>query len=283
MVSMARDDTRTPAVAARTGQSGRSGPCGGQPTRRRGRSARLAALVLAVGLLQGCATALDTTVTTFHEPEASWVGKRFAIVPDGDQRDSLEFQSYAAQVGHGLQRNGLVPAGGGRADVDVHLRYQVEELRPLRYSTPVYGGIGPGWAWGPYPYAYPYGFYYGRPPYWPMGYMMIGADTREYRTWRHELKVDLGKAGESARQFQATASTESGSASLVSVMPALVEAIFHDFPGPNGQVRHVPVQLREPEPTATRAPAPGAAAGSATGAPAGPADGQSSRTQVPSN
>lgn len=241
MVSMARDDTRTSSRRVATA---------------------LVALALVVATLQGCATALDTTVTTFHQAGETWAGKRFAIVPDASQRDSLEYQSYAALVSRGLQRNGLVPAADGRADVDVSLRYKVEELRPLIYSSPVYGGIGPVWGGFPYGYPYYYGPYYGRVPYWPMGYAYVGSETREYRNWRHELKVEMGKPGVMPPQYQASAVVDGANAALVSYMPALVEAIFHDFPGPNGQVRHVQVELREPAPS-------GAA--------------QSSRTQVPSN
>ena len=241
MVSMARDDTRT--SWSRVG-------------------AALAGLTLVVATLQGCATALDTTVTSFHQPGASWAGKRFAIVPDASQRDSLEYQSYAALVSRGLQQNGLVPAAEGRAEVDVTLHYKVEELRPLVYHSPVYAGFGP--VWGGYPYYYGpfYGPYFGRAPYWPMGYAYVGGETRAYRNWRHELKVDIGKPGATSQQYQATAVVEGSNAALVSYMPALVEAIFHDFPGPNGQVRHVQVELREPAAENTN---------------------QSSRTQVPSN
>lgn len=262
MVSMARDDTRSSSTRVGAG---------------------LSALAVVVALLQGCATALDTTVTAFHQAEVSWVGKRFAIVPDGSQRDSLEFQSYAALVSQGLQKNGLVPAGsaaGAMADVDVRLQYKAQELRPLSYSTPYYGYGAFGPMWGPYPYYY--GTYYARAPYWPMGYGIAGAETREYRNWRRELKVDIGKPGESGRQFEATAISDGAQASLVQVMPALVEAIFHDFPGPNGQVRHVPVELREPaKGDAARGDA---ATGDAAGSPAAgsPAAGQSRNTQLPS-
>lgn len=232
---------------------------------------------MVVALLQGCATALDTTVTAFHQSEVSWAGKRFAIVPDGSQRDSLEFQSYAALVSQGLQKNGLValgPSASGAADVDVRLHYKAEELRPLVYSTPYYGYGAFGPLWGPYPYYY--GPYYARAPYWPMAYGVVGAETREYRSWRRELKVDIGKPGESGRQFEATAASDGANASLVQVMPALVEAIFHDFPGPNGQVRHVQVELREPAPGAP-------ATDSAPARPVNqPSAGQSSNTQVPS-
>ena len=205
------------------------------------------ALVLAV--LAGCATRLDTTVTTFHQPGLEWQGKRFEIVADEGQRDSLEFKAYADLVSQGLQRNGLVPAGSGRADVDVRLQYKVEELRPLRYSSPAYYGYGfYGPLWGP-PYRPgpwgPYG-YYGFGPYWAVPMGVTATETREYRNWRHELKVDLGPPGGAKQVYEATAAAESGSASLASVMPALVEAIFHDFPGPNGQVRQVEVELQQP-------------------------------------
>ena len=248
----------------------------------------LLALGLLLAILQGCATRLDATVTSFHQPDLSWQGKRFAIVADESQRDSLEFKAYADLVGQALQRNGLVPAGTSRADVDVKLRYKVEELRPLRYSSPVYYGFyGPYWgpAYGFYPYGPYYGYYGWYGPYWgvPMG--VAATETREYRNWRHELKLDLGPPG-GKPQYEATATAETGSASLANVMPALVEAIFHDFPGPSGQVRQVEIELREPAGPATGAGSGGSPTPSSGGNPGprssgGPAP-QSSGSQAPS-
>ena len=243
----------------------------------------LLALGLLLAVLQGCATRLDATVTSFHQPDLSWQGKRFEIVADERQRDSLEFKTYANLVSQALQRNGLVPAGMSRADVDVKLRYKVEELRPLRYSSPVYYGGFYGPYWGPAYWPYPYGYYgfYGYGPYWSMA----ATETREYRNWQHELKVELAPRG-GPSQYEATATAEAGSASLANVMPALVEAIFHDFPGPTGQVRQVEIELREPAVSATKAGSGGSPTSPSDGSPSPQPSGgqtpQSSGSQVPS-
>lgn len=217
------------------------------------------ATALLIAGLQGCATRLDTTVTAFHEPDLAWKGKRFVIVADERQRDSLEFKAYADLVSQALQRNGLVPiVATNRADIDVKLQYKVDELRSTRYDSPAYYGSygfyggygfwGPGAYWGrPYRRGWGpsyYGFY-GPGPYWAVP-MYYPAQPRVYSSWRHELKVDLGQPGVEKQQFEATASTENNSSSQANVMPALVEAIFHDFPGPSGQSRQVEVELREP-------------------------------------
>ncbi len=233
----------------------------------RWRGLALLGVLLVLAVLQGCATRLETTVTAFHEPALSWKGKTFTIVADERQRDSLEFKAYADRVSQALQRNGLIPASGARSDVDVKLQYQIVELPATRYSSPAlygnlglyggYGFYGPFWGlpyrgglWGP-------GFgYYGVGPYWsvPLGYATT--ETRSYRNWRHELKVDIGSPGVARRQYEATATTDNQSTALANVMPALVEAIFHDFPGPNGQVRQLEIELREPTPQSSASQAP---------------------------
>jgi hypothetical protein len=241
------------------------------------------ALVLAAGLLQGCATTLEAQVTSFHEERAQWKGKRFVIVPRDDQRDSLEFKAYADRVARALESKGLVAATPGSAELEVRLRYGSKEQRPLVYSAPTYGyGVfGPAWSWG----AYPAGVYYGWYPYFPMTYGVIGTDYREYRNWRQELHVEIVAPASSSRLYEATAFTEGSSDALAAVMPALVEAMFHDFPGPNGQVRQVAVELRGPPaaaaPAAAPASPPGAAPAAAPGV-AAPDAGQSSGNQSPS-
>ena len=228
------------------------------------RAISLAVVVVAGSLLQGCATTLETQVTSFHEAQVQWQGKRFVIVSRDDQRDSLEFKAYADRVARALEAKGLVSVPAGSApEVEARLRYGSQEQRPTVYSAPVYGyGVfGPAWAWNPYPYRG--GAYYGWYPYFPMTYSVVGSDYREYRSWRQELHVEISAAGSSARLYEATAFTEGSSNALAAVMPALVEAMFHDFPGPNGQVRQVQVELREPPATA----APGAAQSSGSQSP----------------
>ncbi len=209
----------------------------------------LGALVLAAagtvtGGLAGCASTIETQVTAFHEAQTSWRGKRFVVVPSEAQRDSLEFRAYADLVSRALEARGLVPAAGSAADVQVRLHYRSSEQRPLVYSSPVvgYGAIGPAWG---YPYPYRGSVHFGWYPWWG-SYGVVANDYREYRTWRRELRVEMQAPGSSQRLYEGTAFTDGGSDALPAVMPALVEAMFHEFPGPNGQPRRVEVQLREP-------------------------------------
>lgn len=217
-------------------------------------SALVAGLALVcAAVLPGCATTLDTQVTAFHDARTTWVGKRFAMVPADDQRDSLEFRAYADLVSRALQSKGLVASPEPGADVQVRLQYRSTEQRPLVYSSPVvgYGAIGPAWGFGAYPGAG--GVYFGWYPYWG-SYGVVASEYRQYRTWRRELRVQIQAPGSTVRLYEGVAFNEDGSDALPVIMPALVEAMFHDFPGPNGQVRRVLVELREPASVAPTAP-----------------------------
>ena len=223
---------------------------------RRGLGRRWVLLLLAPMLaLGGCATYLSAQVTTFHQPEQSLGGRRFAIEPTPEQRDSLEFQAYADLVRQALVAHGLIDAGGGPADTTVVMRYGVDEGRSVAYSYPNYGYAPYGPVWGLSPYRGPGGVVrYAWTPTYPMTYDVVGSSVAQSVVYRRELRVELtdrrgGAAadGPGPRLYEGTAVTEGASASLAPVMPAMIRALFESFPGANGSSRVVQVVL-DPEP-----------------------------------
>lgn len=227
--------------AARAGTAGRSG----EPVRRRVAGFVVAAAAAAITAVSaGCATRIPAEVTTFHQlpSKAELGGRSFAVVADPAQRDSLEYASYADAVKQALVRQGLVEAPAERvADYAVNVRYstvQAQSYQRRGGSSVGVGVSGGGFSFG----GLGLGIGLGIP---------IGGGQRTTALFRHELDVDLntwGAAGASAsgtRVFEGRAVAENDVESISSVMPALVEALFHDFPGANGSTRIVEVQQSE--------------------------------------
>ncbi|NBS95796.1 MAG: hypothetical protein EBT08_06530, partial [Betaproteobacteria bacterium] len=98
---------------------------------------RIFVIVLAL-LLGGCASTLRTEISTFHQIKAEssagsmGASPRFAIMPlDAEQRDSLEYQSYAALVSGQLQALRWTPVPPDQAAIRVTLRYGVGSVQSL--------------------------------------------------------------------------------------------------------------------------------------------------------
>jgi hypothetical protein len=86
-----------------------------------------------------------------------------------------------------------------------------------------------------------------------LGYGVVGSHYSQAIVYRRELRVDItdrraGTGG--AKLFEATVTSEGESASLAPVMPAMVKALFSNFPGPSGVSRRVQVRLDDSTVTA---------------------------------
>jgi len=216
---------------------------------------RMFFIVLAL-LLGGCASTLRTEISTFHqiqaESSAGSIGAspRFAIMPlDAEQRDSLEYQSYAALVSGQLQALHWTPVPPDQAAIWVTLRYGVGSVQSLVIGDAfgsAYGGFnswggywGPGWG-GPRGAAMGMGFPLGQ---WPRDVRVVYLRELILRMERS----GVGGAGAPAQEriYEATVRSEGNTPSLPMVMPAMIRALFRDFPGPSGGERSVEVLLKE--------------------------------------
>ena len=213
----------------------------------------LALLVLLVVGTSGCASYLTAQVTSFHDAGGNRLaGRSFVITPTKEQAESLEFRSYADLVRDALARQGLVAATPADADLEVSMRYTIDSGRPVVYAYPAYGyaTYAPVWGWSPY-YG-PSGYMWA--PYYPMGYAVT--DYAQSTVYRRELRIEITdrrdrkgvKDGSGARLFEGAVVSEGESASIAPVMPAMVRALFSDFPGPNGVSRRVQVRLDDAPP-----------------------------------
>jgi hypothetical protein len=212
-------------------------------------------LAALVAVTSGCASYLGAQVTSFHQADGKRLaGRSFVITPTKEQAESLEFRTYADLLRDSLVRQGLVASTPPEAELEVTMRYTVDGGKAVTYGYPAYGysyvAYDPFWGWGPY-YG-PHGhFHYMWAPY-PVAY-----GYAQSIVYRRELRVEIterrpGKdASGGGRLFEGTVVSEGESSSIAPVMPAMMHALFSDFPGPSGVSRRVQVRLDD-APAATR-------------------------------
>jgi Domain of unknown function (DUF4136) len=221
-----------------------------------------AALIGAAALgLSACASSITSTVSRYQAMPAPQ-GQTFFVVPAGGEaaNGGLEFQRYAGLVAQQLQARGYTPAASAQtASMLVQLGYEVDDgqVRVVedpfyrsRYYDPFYRG-----RYGFYdPFYSPFSrsrFYYPRfgyyrspfsygwdDPYWYGG----GADS--YVEYHSEVDLHIRQNGTNAPLFDGRAQARSQTNRLDVVIPSLVEAMFTNFPGRNGETVKITIPTR---------------------------------------
>lgn len=193
-----------------------------------------AAPALALAALSGCATPFKADVARFQQLPAP-AGQSFTIVADNPQlAGGLEFSHYAAMVGQRLSQTGYVAAGDpASADLIVRVAYDVDNGREKVRSTG-FGGPYGGWGGGPW------GGRWGRP--WGYGFYdpwLFGGrgfdDVSSYTVYTSDLSLKIDRAADNRRLFEGKASAQSLSNKLTYLVPNLIDAMFTNFPGQNGE------------------------------------------------
>ncbi|MFO1255602.1 MAG: DUF4136 domain-containing protein [Sphingomonadaceae bacterium] len=206
--------------------------------------AALASLMLAA--LSACATPFNANVQRFSAQLPAPQGQTFAIVAeDKGLAGGLEFSQYASLVAAKMQALGYVAAADpAQADLVVRFDYGVDKGRDRVRSTgfvdpfwnPWYGwGRGRYWGSGYRPYrpfgAWGWGWY---DPWFDQGY-------ESYTVFISGISLKIDSRADGKRLFEGRAEAASTSNRLQYLVPNLVEAMFTDFPGHNGETVRISV------------------------------------------
>jgi hypothetical protein len=222
--------------------------------RSRRRLLGLSAVSLMLVTLGGCTTPFKADVKRFQAQLPAPTGQTFVVVAD-DPKDAggLEFAQYASLVGKQMQKLGYQPASPEAADLLVKFDYGIDggrdRVRSSGFADPFWGGWG-GWGgWGPgYGRGWGRAGFYGRGWGWGWndpfffggpGWGNGGVDVVTVYTSAMDLKIDRRADGQ--RLFEGKAEAASSSNRLSYVVPNLVEAMFTDFPGNNGETVRISI------------------------------------------
>jgi len=197
------------------------------------RAVRTAVTVATLAVLAGCASTLSASVTSFQQWPSGAAGQTYALTGPTGSESRLEYSAYQDMLRAAMGSTGLVEARDGQqARFSVSFRYASEATQVVRREPAdpyLYGGLYGGRYWG-------WGGYYG----WPIWVAVPQS------AWRNTLTIDIRDASrDDAEVYRSTAATLSSSPdALPQVMPYLMQAVFDDFPGNNGQVREVRYRRR---------------------------------------
>lgn len=199
-------------------------------------------LVLALGACAGRPFSAD--VTTFHRFGGNATNGSFVLIPLQEQnRESLEFASYASLVANALTARGLRQVDRLEdADYVARLDYAIGAGTVQSRSVPVYG-------------AYPdqYSVVRGRTAdgepfsarvFESGGYVPLGYAQEAQTVYRRSLSLDIldgpaWRTGSIRKVYEGRSISVGPEAELARVMRPLIDALFVDFPGPTGMTRTV--------------------------------------------
>ncbi len=204
-----------------------------------------AALVpVMLAALAACAQPFNAKVSRFQSQLPAPQGQTFAVVADDAAlAGGLEFSQYARLVEGEMAQLGYTPTTPDRANLLVRFDYGVDKGREKIRST----GFGRDPFWGPWHGGFGYRPYYSpfyrRSSLWGYGWHDPFFEDRydSYTVYTSGISLKIDRKGDGARLFEGKAEAASMSNRLGYVVPNLVEAMFTNFPGNNGETVRITV------------------------------------------
>jgi len=193
---------------------------------------------LAVGL-SACAPSFNADVSRFQAQLPAPQGQSFAVVADDPAlAGGLEFAMYADLVAAEMAKLGYNRAASPEtANLLVRFDYDVDNGRERVRTTGFAGDpfFGPWGGFGGFGFrrSYAFGFY---DPF------LAGPEVRSYTVYTSGIEMKIDNAATGERLFEGQAQAVSRSNRLQSLVPNLVDALFTDFPGNNGETLRITIR-----------------------------------------
>jgi hypothetical protein len=209
-------------------------------------------LALVLFAISGCATStkVRSDVSVFHDLEESTNEIVFAFDPTEAQSGSLEYRAYVDLVREHLTELGYVEADA-QSDATwlIQMEYTIGDGEEKVGSVPIIGqtGTSSSTTYGTISSSGGVGTYSGTTYHTPT-FGVVGSSTYSRTVYSRALQLSIAEpktAGGNDKRvlFEATVSSVGTSSQLSRVMPAMVEALFTEFPGESGATRTVMVPL----------------------------------------
>lgn len=200
-------------------------------------------LVVLFAMLGGCATVIETRVSSFHELEQPLSGATYMLIPTKEQEGSLEFQSYARLVMAELEKRGMTEAPLNQAKYSIFMFYGIDDGKQVVSSYPIFGqtGTSSSYTTGTVT-SYGNTASYSGTTFKTPTYGVVGSGTSTDTVFKRYLNLDIidnAKSGNGKVQkvYEGKAISTGSSGQLARVMPAIVRSVFEDFPGKSGASR----------------------------------------------
>ena len=204
----------------------------------------LAAVVALVS--SGCAQTVHSQVSSYHQLPRQRSELSYAIVPLGDQRRDQAFGSYEERVRAHLEAYGFVPEEFDRAEYIVAMAYVGDDRGDAIASYPIIGQTGSSSSrMSGTMHAYRNTTSYSTTTAHTPAYDVAAADaTDDDDELTSVLRLDIVRRaslgrGHIEKVYEGEVLSSSNGRNLPQLLPAMIEALFQDFPGTDGEVRHV--------------------------------------------
>ncbi len=216
----------------------------------------------ALFLITGCASTntLQAQVSSFNQWPSDSAGASFSVKTVSQAASAkwseLERLSYEKLLADALSAQGLHPAAAGeKARFQAHIRLDTRQ-ETVQRSQAVYA---PAWGYPYGGYGWPRGYWHGgiwHDPFLEDGVfgwsapVYMGERRYEQTVFMYLLGLRIsdsrqkGDTPQGATVFEGSAEYAGQEAAVPALMPYLVQALFSDFPGRNGQVRQVNLPIQ---------------------------------------
>ncbi|MGD8786237.1 MAG: DUF4136 domain-containing protein [Phycisphaerales bacterium] len=193
--------------------------------------------------LNGCTGFISSDVAVFHILPDTPTSQKYAFFPLEGQEVSLEYQAYKKMISEELEKYQYEEVSIESANVLVAFNYAISSGKEKISSVPTYGqtGVSSSTTLGTINTYGNYSTYFGSTMYTPTygvtGYRTVSSTEYTRWIWLHIVdKASLDK-GDAKRLYEANVVSEGSSSQLAKVIPAMIKAIFKEFPGKSGSTR----------------------------------------------
>ncbi len=212
---------------------------------------RCMTIVFTALILTACAaSSLQGRVTRFHALEPA--PKSYIVVPDDGQDGSLEFRTYAALVREKLTQRGWREATLEAADVAIFLQYQIGQGRDITFSYPIFGSVPAGTATTTGTIStYGNTSTINTTTTQQSRLGVVGTGTGSRTVYDRAVRVtmfSLSKYREQKRMealYEGEIRSTGSTGDLPTIMPALLQGLFSDFPGKSGTTQEVTIPISQ--------------------------------------
>jgi hypothetical protein len=192
-----------------------------------------------------CQQTIHSQVSAFNQLSRSHRDATYAVMPLKDQRGNRDFVAYEQRVRAHLEANGFVPESLDRAEFVVAMAYANDDGRDVLSSYPIIGQTGSSssrmsgtmQAYGNTP------SYSARSAHTP-AYDVGDADGSDSSDLPRVLRLDIVRRdsigfGRIEKVYEGEVVSTGSDDTLAAIVPAMIEALFQEFPGTDGEIRHV--------------------------------------------
>jgi hypothetical protein len=193
-----------------------------------------------------CRQTIHSQVSAFNQLSRPHREATYAVMPLKDQRGNREFAAYEQRVRAHLEANGFVPESLDRAEFVVAMAYANDDGSDALSSYPIIGQTGSSSSrMSGTMQAYRSTTAYSATSVRARDVSDIDAlDSADSSDLPRVLRLDIVRRdsigfGRIEKVYEGEVISTGSDDTLAEIVPVMIEALFQEFPGTDGEIRHV--------------------------------------------